>query len=108
MCLSICSSLSNAISTESLYSKEPYVNYTPKALRAKVHKGTNRPIIPATWSQSMKLLLVRGWAGDIKARHTMKSMEEILKKEITAIRGGDETGLEHYRRRSTFVFRGKK
>ena len=54
-------------------------------------------------------MLRRGRTADIKSsRLTMKGVvEEILKKEITAHCKGDATGLEHCRRRSTFVFRKK-
>ena len=85
--------------------KVPYEAYSCKAMEDKVYNGDKRPIVDQSWSQPIKLLLRRGWTGDISARPSMKNLEEILKKEITSLRGGDSTGLEHYRRRSTFVYR---
>ena len=99
------------LSTNAFVSKlqTPYEAYTPKTLRDKVYTGEHkRPPIPEDWPQSIKLLLVRGWTGEVSNRSVMKNLEDILKKEIAALRSGDTTGLEHTRRRSTFVYRGKK
>jgi hypothetical protein len=57
-------------------------------------------------------MLRRGRTADILSLvlgspHEGRRVEEILKKEITAHCKGDATGLEHCRRRSTFVFRKK-
>jgi serine/threonine protein kinase len=85
----------------------PYVAYSCKAMEERVFKGDKRPIIDESWSQPIKLLLRRGWTADISARPSMQNLVTILKKEITSLRGGDSSGLEHYRRRSTFVYRKK-
>lgn len=90
-----------------LAGKEPFENYTTmKSLRTRVWEGGKRPIIDESWSQTIKLALTRGWTEDVRGRHTMKNLEKILKDEVTRLRNGDTTGLEHTRRRSTFVFRG--
>ena len=85
--------------------KVPYETYSCKAMEGRVYNGDKRPKIDDSWSQPIKLLLRRAWTADISARATIKNLEDILKKEITALRGGDSTGLEHYERRSTFVYR---
>lgn len=86
--------------------KQPYELYTPKSLREKVYNGLHkRPPLDETINAEMKLLLKRSWAQDIHERHDMKSVSTILRKECVRARDGDDRGLEHKRRRSTFVYR---
>ena len=78
-----------------------------KKLKERVwSKMEKRPQIDEAWSAKIKLLLTKGWAADIDSRFTMDQVEAILRKECIRIRDGDSDGLEHQRRRSTFVFRG--
>lgn len=86
--------------------RQPYEMYTPKSLREKVYNGVHkRPPLDDTLNAGMKLLLKRSWAPDINERHEMKSVAAILRNECVRARDGDDSGLEHNRRRSTFVFR---
>jgi len=86
--------------------QQPYEQYTPKSLRAKVYNGDHRrPKIDESWTSRVKGLLMRSWCKDIGERITMEQVSQILHQESAEIRGGNETGLEHMRRRSTFVFR---
>ena len=86
--------------------KTPYELYTPKALREKVYNGLHkRPPVDDTINAGMQLLLKRCWAQDLRERHSMDSVVAILRKENVRARDGDDRGLEHRRRRSTFVFR---
>jgi len=88
--------------------KHPYELYTPKTLREKVYNGSHsRPRIEKSWPSPVKLLLKRGWSQDPSARNTMAQIVSILRKECVRARDGDESGLEHNQRRSTFVFRTK-
>ncbi|KAI2494003.1 protein kinase [Fragilaria crotonensis] len=84
--------------------KVPFENNSATYMKEKVYNGDKRPIIERSWSASTKLLLRRGWTSDLSNRFSMQNLEEILKREITALRGGDATGLEHLRRRSTHVY----
>ena len=61
-------------------------------------------------SPSWKLLslLRRAWSANIDERPDMSAIYKILRTECVRCRDGDESGLEHQRRRSTFVFRGSK
>ena len=87
----------------------PFECYTITNMKERVWGGMEkRPQIHESWSATVKLLLQRGWAGDLQQRFTMDQVEEILRKECIRIRDGDDKGLEHQRRRSTFVFRGSK
>ncbi|CAB9504192.1 activated protein kinase catalytic subunit alpha-1 [Seminavis robusta] len=87
----------------------PFEVYTVKKLKERVWSSMEkRPLINETWSANLKLLLKRGWANDLTVRFTMKQVEGILRKECIRIRDGNDSGLEHQRRRSTFVFRGSK
>jgi len=84
----------------------PYEVYTIKKLKERVwSKMEKRPLVDETWSASVKLLLKKGWAGNKAERFEMKQVEEILRKECIRLRDGNSDGLEHQRRRSTFVFR---
>jgi serine/threonine protein kinase len=85
--------------------KTPFEAYSVTYMKENVYNGDKRPVIERSWSASTKLLLRRGWTSDVSNRFSMQNLEEILKREITALRGGDATGLEHLRRRSTHVYR---
>jgi serine/threonine protein kinase len=102
-----CDSYSFAILLWEMMSlKRPYEQYTPTSLREKVYNGAHkRPPINEEWSVPVKLLLRRGWTQNLHDRFTMDAMVTILRKECVCARDGDDSGLEHSRRRSTHVFR---
>jgi len=84
----------------------PFEMYTPKSLRARVYNGPHkRPPVDESWSPAIKQCLRRGWSEDLHTRNTMSQVRIALRKECVRVRDGDDTGLEHYQRRSTFVFR---
>ena len=88
--------------------ESPFKMYTMKSLRERVwNKLHKRPPVDKSWPVSIQLLLKRAWNQNIEERHSMKNIESILRKECIRCRDGNETGLEHSRRRSTFVFRTK-
>jgi serine/threonine protein kinase len=94
---------------EILALRTPYELYTPKSLREKVYNGPcKRPPVDPAWNNSMKILLKRCWEQDLHERVSMDHACSILRKEAASVRDGDESGLEHVRRRSTFVFRPSK
>ena len=64
-----------------------------------------RPPVQKEWSLTMQLLLKRSSSHDIAERPTMQNVESLLKREVVDCRNGNETGLEHIRRKSTFVYR---
>ena len=87
----------------------PFEVYTIKRLKERVWSSQEkRPLVSESWSANIKLLLKRGWANDVSTRFTMAQVEGILKKECIRVRDGNSDGLEHQRRRSTFVFRDAK
>jgi len=65
--------------------------------------GNERPQLDSSWSTPLRILMKRAWEPDPLVRPSMDSIYKILKREISALRDGDESGLEHTRRRSTFV-----
>jgi len=65
--------------------------------------GNERPPINSSWSLPLRILMKRAWEPDPLVRPSMDSIYKILRREICALRDGDESGLEHMRRRSTFV-----
>jgi hypothetical protein len=89
--------------------KTPFELYTLKSLKAKVWAGEGkRPPVPDELVVPIKTMLRRAWAQDPKERPTMANIYQILRKECVRVRNGDASGLEHARRRSTFVFRGAR
>lgn len=91
---------------EMLALKRPYLLYTPKSMRENVYNGLhNRPPVDQSWPNAVRICLKRCWDADLHQRNSMAQVTTILKRECVAIRNGDESGLEHNRRRSTFVFR---
>jgi len=65
--------------------------------------GNERPPLDSSWSTPLRILMKRAWEPDPSVRPSMDSIYKILKREICSLRDGDETGLEHNTRRSTFV-----
>ena len=89
--------------------KTPFELYTMKALKSKVWcENGKRPYVDESWPVPIKSLLRRSWSANIDERPDMSAIYKILRTECVRCRDGDESGLEHQRRRSTFVFRGSK
>lgn len=65
--------------------------------------GNERPQLDSSWSTPLRILMKRAWEPDPLVRPTMDSIYKILRREICALRDGDDSGLEHTKRRSTFV-----
>lgn len=84
----------------------PYAHKDMDYLENHVWTGPHeRPPMQSDFHVPMKLLLTHSWGQDFHHRNSMKQNCEILRKECVRIRDGDESGLDHTRRRSTFVFR---
>lgn len=86
--------------------EKPFSKYGMSDIKSRVHNGESRPKMDDSWAVPIKLLLKKSWATNWKERYQFKNITPILRKEIVRIRSGDDSGLEHQRRRSTFVFRG--
>jgi serine/threonine protein kinase len=65
--------------------------------------GNERPRLDSSWGTPLRILMKRAWEPDPAVRPSMDSIYKILKREICALRDGDDSGLEHTSRRSTFV-----
>mmetsp|Transcript_44579 Transcript_44579/g.108059 ORF Transcript_44579/g.108059 Transcript_44579/m.108059 type:complete len:435 (+) Transcript_44579:316-1620(+) len=65
--------------------------------------GNERPELDSSWSTPLRILMKRAWEPDPLVRPSMDSIYKILRREICALRDGDDSGLEHTKRRSTFV-----
>lgn len=89
--------------------KTPFELYGMKSLKSRVWEGEHkRPFIKESWPVPIKSLMRRAWAADPKERPSFMQISKILKNECVRVRNGDDSGLEHSRRRSTFVFRGAR
>lgn len=65
--------------------------------------GNERPPLDSSWSTPLRILMKRAWEPDPSVRPSMDSIYKILRREILALRDGDDSGLDHLSRRSTFV-----
>lgn len=104
-----CDAYSFAILFWQMYScKTPFEVYGMKSLRTRVW-GTEqkRPFIQPDWPATIKDLLTKSWSENINDRPSFQQIYKILRQECVGARDGDEEGLEHARRRSTFVFTSK-
>lgn len=89
--------------------KTPFELYSMKLLKSRVWAGEKkRPAVDASWSVPVKNLLKRAWSHDLQQRPGFSQVSKILRAECVRVRDGNEDGLEHNRRRSTFVFRGSR
>ena len=85
--------------------KTPYELYTMSKLRSRVWNGEQkRPFLDPKWPEPLKVLLTRSWNKEIDARPSFSEVTAMLRKQWVEASGGQEEGLEHSRRRSTFVF----
>jgi serine/threonine protein kinase len=105
-----CDVYSFAILLWQMYSlKTPFELYTMKTLKSRVWAGEHkRPLVDNAWPVPFKNVLKRAWSKDIKERPNFQEITKILRGECVRVRDGNEDGLEHSRRRSTFVFRGSR
>lgn len=69
-----------------------------------VVKGSERPELNRSWSTQIKILMKRSWDPNPLLRPSMDVISEILKREISALRDGNEAGLEDVIPRSTNIF----
>jgi hypothetical protein len=56
------------------------------------------------WPKAVPSIIEKSWSSKWQDRYTMEKISDLLRHELVALRGGDDSGLEHKRRRSTFVF----
>mmetsp|Transcript_4261 Transcript_4261/g.7833 ORF Transcript_4261/g.7833 Transcript_4261/m.7833 type:complete len:189 (+) Transcript_4261:1366-1932(+) len=105
-----CDVYSFAIMLWQMYSlKTPFELYTMKSLKSRVWGGEKkRPFVQDSWPVPIKNLLRRSWSSEINDRPSFAAITKILRNECVRVREGNEDGLEHERRRSTFVFRGER
>lgn len=90
---------------EMLSTKTPFELYTMKSLSEKVWNGEQkRPFIQKDWTPSLQTLLQEMWTPNFRNRPDFAAITEKLRIEVVQLRGGDDEGLEHTKRRSTFVF----
>ena len=89
--------------------KTPLELYGMKSLKSRVWEGEQkRPYVQEAWPVPIKSVMRRAWAADPKEHPSFQQISTILRKECVRVRDGDDSGLEHSRRRSTFVFRGAR
>lgn len=62
-----------------------------------------RPAIKHSWSRTLQSLLKQGWCHDPRKRLTAKQCQDRLRNELVNMRHGDDTDLDHIRRRSTYL-----
>lgn len=87
----------------------PFELFGMKAMKTRVWNGERkRPFVQEAWPVPIKSLMRRSWSHVIAERPNFDQIYTILKNECVRVRGGNADGLEHTRRRSTFVFRCPK
>lgn len=69
----------------------------------KVFTDKKRPPNRHSWSRTLHDLLIRGWAHDPRQRLTADQVHDMLRNELVNMRHGDDTDLDHVRRRSTYL-----
>ena len=77
---------------------------TEAAFLKRVAVGGHRPKIPRAWPSRWKPWFQAGWADHPLQRCGIRTLHLRLRGELVRLRQGDESGLEHRKRRSTYVF----
>jgi len=80
-----------------------HVGATQERFMRHVFVEKKRPPIKHTWSRFIQSLLTKGWSHDPSERLDADNCQNILRNELVRMRHGDDTDLEHVRRRSTNV-----
>mmetsp|Transcript_24350 Transcript_24350/g.53807 ORF Transcript_24350/g.53807 Transcript_24350/m.53807 type:complete len:590 (+) Transcript_24350:103-1872(+) len=93
---------------EILALSKPYDGFNREMHAEMVVSQGVRPSIPPSWPVELKSLVQRAWSQDMNERPSMEACYYILRKLVIELRGGDDAGLNHSRRRSTFVMPTKK
>jgi len=93
---------------EMLSLSKPYDGFNRNMHAEMVVSQGIRPSIPMSWPSELRDMVERSWSADISQRPSMEQCYNILRRLVIELRGGDEAGLNHSRRRSTFVMPGKK
>jgi serine/threonine protein kinase len=103
-----CDTYSFAILFWQMYTcTTPFELYGMSTLKKRVYEGEHkRPFVQESWPVPIKSLLRRAWSKEINERPSFQQIYKILRNECVGVRNGNDDGLEHSRRRSTFVFRG--
>lgn len=67
---------------------EPYALYTPKLLRERVYNSPHKrpPLLPE-WNDTIKRLLRRMWAPELRDRCSMMMVQEVLRSELERYKG---------------------
>mmetsp|Transcript_2194 Transcript_2194/g.5456 ORF Transcript_2194/g.5456 Transcript_2194/m.5456 type:complete len:751 (-) Transcript_2194:113-2365(-) len=102
-----CDSYSFAVLVWQIMScQTPNEEHDLKSFKEKVWAESvhERPPVDEKWPLPIRLLLTRSWAHNWHERGSMESICEILRQEVVAVRNGDESSLDHVRRRSTHIF----
>lgn len=76
---------------------------THRSFTENVFVKRTRPVIKQTWSRTVQNLLTQGWHHDPQERLTAEQCQDMLRCELVNMRHGDDTELDHVRRRSTYV-----
>jgi len=71
-----------------------------------VFEGKKRPFMneKSGFSPACKSMMEAGWNPDFRKRLSMYEFNQRLRRELVGLRHGDATGIDHQRRRSTFIF----
>jgi hypothetical protein len=69
-----------------------------------VVKNNARPPLKKTWRDTLRKVISDCWSQDMNDRMTMAQVKQQLEREVVRLRQGDATGLDHGRRRSTFIY----
>jgi len=90
--------------------KEPFGKSTTRIHEKMVCRGSIRPKIDKKVPKEVAALMTDCWAKQTNNRPGMKAVNLKLKREMQALQGDGENGgnVDFSKRRSTFVFRGKK
>ena len=93
---------------EMLSLSKPYDGFNRNMHAEMVVSQGIRPSIPMSWPFELRNIVERSWSADISQRPSMEQCYNILRRLVIELRGGDEEGLNHSRRRSTFIMPAKK
>ena len=68
-----------------------------------VFNQQKRPPIRYSWPRTVRHLIADGWATNPNERPSAVQIHDALRQLLVNMRHGDDSGLEHQKRRSTFL-----
>jgi serine/threonine protein kinase len=94
---------------EMLSLQKPYKTISDeRVFRKRVFENCERPRLEKKWPKACREILEGGWTEDLSCRFSIADITTMLRSVVVQFCDGDDSSIDHTRRRSTFVYESSK